>query len=422
MSQSTKSYSTSTFTLSQALRWADKYSHFLFLNGNNHETLYGPFPTIIFAGKRTIIESQENSFNKLEELIQKKDWLYGYFSYELKDEIEELESRNPTTISVPHLTFAIPETIIKFEKDKIEITSSIDPDLIVVELNSTSHPEIPVEKLDPPTSKTTKQRYLHNIDKIKEAIVNGEFYELNYCIEYTLKAYSFDPIYNYQKLNGLSPMPFSALLKLNHKYLVCASPERFLKKEGDNIISQPIKGTIRRSFDKKVDDKLKNELKNSEKERAENLMIVDLVRNDLARTSRPGTVKVEELFGIYTFKRIHQMISTITSKYDVNHSITDIIKKAFPMGSMTGAPKIRVLKEIEELEDSARGLFSGSVGYFSPEGNFDFNVVIRSLVYDAESNQISFHVGSAITYDSDPEHEYRECLLKAETLFEVLSK
>jgi para-aminobenzoate synthetase component 1 len=216
-------------------------------------------------------------------------------------------------------------------------------------------------------------------------------------------------------------MPFSALMKINGKYLICASPERFMKKDGNKIITQPIKGTIKRSFDKDEDERLKQSLFSSEKERAENLMIVDLIRNDLAKSSLPGTVQADELFGMYTFKKVHQMISTVSSISKKDISPATIIKNAFPPGSMTGAPKVRVMQETEELEDNSRGLYSGSVGFFSPENNFDFNVVIRSIIYDSENGNISFHVGSAITYDSDPEYEYNECLLKAEALFEVLN-
>jgi len=403
------------------LQWAKKFTHFLFLNGNNHKTLHKPFPKILFAGKQAAIISHENSFSKLEQLLQRKDWAYGYFSYDLKNEIQDLYSSNPSTIPVPHLAFSIPETIIKFENDALAINSYIDPDYIINDIKSTSISKSSDFALDVPRSGTTKQRYLQNVNKIKDAILEGEFYEMNYCIEYSINTDSYEPIQNYLKLNKLSPMPFSALMKSENKFLICASPERFLKKDGNKIISQPIKGTIRRSFDKAVDESLKSELRNSDKERAENLMIVDLVRNDLARTCKPGSVKVEELFGIYTFKRIHQMISTVSAVRDKNIAITEIIKNAFPMGSMTGAPKIRVMEEIEKLEETSRGLYSGSVGYFTPAGDFDFNVIIRSLVYDAEINQISFHVGSAITYDSDPEYEYHECLLKAEALFEALS-
>jgi para-aminobenzoate synthetase component 1 len=378
---------------------------------------------MIFVGQREHLTSHENSFPKIEELLRQKDWAYGFFSYDLKNEIEALESKNPATIDVEHANFAIPETIIKFEEGGMQIDSFTNPDELLGQIKSTQFQPGPgAPEINPPKSNTTRKHYIENVNKIKEAIIEGEFYEMNYCIEYATKSSYFDPVHCYQKLNEISPMPFSVLMKIGSKYLICASPERFLKKQGNEIISQPIKGTIKRSFDKQEDDLLKKQLLESEKERAENLMIVDLVRNDLAKSAETGSVKVKELFGIYTFKRIHQMISTVTASHDPKIPVTDIIKNAFPMGSMTGAPKIRVMVEIDKLEDSARGLYSGAVGFFTPEGEFDFNVVIRSIIYDAESSQISFHVGSAITYDSDPEHEYNECLLKAESLFEVLSK
>jgi para-aminobenzoate synthetase component 1 len=342
-------------------------------------------------------------------------------SYDLKNEIEDLESNNPRTVSVPNLVFGIPQTMIRFNKEEIEIISYNDPEVIFEEITSTPFGvSVSATVKGEPRSKTTKSQYIHHVNRIKEAIVEGEFYEMNYCIEYCYATEHFNPLTVFEHLNIISPMPFSALLKFGTKYLICASPERFLKKEGNKIISQPIKGTIKRSFEKSEDEKLKNALFQSEKERAENLMIVDLVRNDLARSSLPGSVRVEELFGIYTFKRIHQMISTVTSSFDPNKNISAIIKNAFPMGSMTGAPKIRVMEEIEALENSARGIYSGSVGFFTPEGDFDLNVVIRSLIFDGATNKVSFHVGSAITYDSDPHYEYNECLLKAETLFEAL--
>ncbi|MDZ7605528.1 MAG: anthranilate synthase component I family protein [Cyclobacteriaceae bacterium] len=215
-------------------------------------------------------------------------------------------------------------------------------------------------------------------------------------------------------------MPFSAFMKTPECFLMSASPERFLKKSGNYLISQPIKGTIRRSKDAKQDEALRLALANSEKDKAENLMIVDLVRNDLAKSSVPGSVVVDELFGIYSFEQVHQMISTVRSTIKPALTITDLIKNAFPMGSMTGAPKIRVMEEIDLLEDTARGLYSGAVGYISPTGDFDFNVVIRSVIYSQQSGKLSFHVGSAITVDSDPEIEYAECLLKAEAILKAL--
>lgn len=271
-----------------------------------------------------------------------------------------------------------------------------------------------------PYAHTTKSQYLENVANIKESILRGEFYEANYCMEFSADAAHLDPYITYMHLNGASPMPFSAFLKSDNKYLICASPERFLKKIDNKLISQPIKGTMRRSKVASKDEALIKELQQSEKEQAENLMIVDLVRNDLAKCAIPGSVRVEELFGIYTFPRVHQMISTVSANLPPQTSIPTIIQNTFPMGSMTGAPKIRVMQEMEKLEDTSRGLYSGSVGFISPGQNFDFNVVIRSIVFDAKTGKISFHVGSAITYDSIAEAEYRECLLKAEAMMQVL--
>jgi len=404
------------------LQWAKQQDYFLHTNGNGHNTLHKSFQHKMFVGCHRMIHSYENSFAKLDELVKHRDWIYGFFSYELKNEIEQLHSKNPISIPVPNLLFVIPETVIGITNEEIEIASMEDPAKIYNKICSTLFDdENPACKISLPKSKTSRSRYIQNVNHIKNRIVEGEFYEMNYCIEYTAQATPFDPVNTYLRLNEISPMPFSALMKFEGKYLICASPERFLKKEKTTLISQPIKGTIKRSFDQRDDEALKKELLNSEKERAENLMIVDLVRNDLAKSSIPGTVIVEELFGINTFKRIHQMISTISATFDNNLSLSDIIKNAFPMGSMTGAPKIRVMQEIDELEDSSRGLYSGSVGYFTPDGDFDFNVVIRSIIYDSSSEYLSFHVGSAITYDSDPVYEYNECLLKAETIFESLS-
>lgn len=405
------------------LAWAMSYKYFSFIHGNDYPTLHGPFPDILFVGRKSYTESSEESFAKLEKMIgQDKDWLYGYFSYDLKNEIEALESNNPVSIPVKNMGFYVPEIIIHIRPTSIVIESFDNPDTCYSEIISRKiTPDSQKQSVGSVTASTSKRQYMDHVRKIKAGIVEGEFYEMNYCIEFTADTDSFDPMRCYQRLNSISPMPFSAFMRIGDVFCICASPERFLKKEGNKIISQPIKGTTRRSFDKKEDEALKDALESSEKERAENLMIVDLVRNDLAKSSQTGTVSVDELFGMYTFKKVHQMISTVTSRYNPNISITDIIKHAFPMGSMTGAPKIRVMREIESLENSSRGLYSGAIGYFSPDGNFDFNVVIRSIIYNSKSGKLSFHVGSAITYDSDPEFEYNECLLKAESMLEVLS-
>jgi para-aminobenzoate synthetase component 1 len=199
-----------------------------------------------------------------------------------------------------------------------------------------------------------------------------------------------------------------------------ASPERFIKKSLNKLYSQPIKGTVRRAQDDAEDEKLKSALLASEKERAENLMIVDLVRNDLAKSSETGSVEVTELFGRYSFKQVHQMISTVSSTIIDGLNPVTAIANAFPMGSMTGAPKVMAMQLIEQYENSKRGLYSGAIGYFAPNEDFDFNVVIRSIQYNEERQYVNFEVGSAITIDSHAEQEYEECLLKASAMLRAL--
>jgi para-aminobenzoate synthetase component 1 len=270
------------------------------------------------------------------------------------------------------------------------------------------------------TSRTSKDKYLTNVRNIKSQIKAGDYYEINYCCEFYAKHSAIEPLAVFNKLNASARAPFSSFFKLNDKYLLCASPERFLKKAGNKVISQPIKGTIRIGTTQEENQILQKELADSEKERAENVMIVDLVRNDLSKHAKAGTVKVEELFGIYEFPTVNQMISTISAKLSGDVHPVDVIKGTFPMGSMTGAPKVEVMKNIEAYEDQKRGLYSGSVGYFIPDGDFDFNVVIRSIFYNASTEYLSIQVGSAITYDADPEAEYEELLLKAKGMLEAL--
>ena len=253
-----------------------------------------------------------------------------------------------------------------------------------------------------------------------EHIHIGDMYEANFCMEFYAENAAINPLEKFLKLNEISKAPFSVFFKNHKHYLLSASPERYLKKVGETIISQPIKGTSKRSSDPVEDEKSKQFLESDSKERAENIMITDLVRNDLSHTAQKGSVEVVELCKIYSFLQVHQMISTITSKLDAQYAPVDVLKTTFPMGSMTGAPKISVMKIIENLEETKRGLYSGAVGYFTPEGDFDFNVVIRSILYNQENQYVSFSVGSAITAQSVPEKEYEECLLKAKAMHEVL--
>jgi para-aminobenzoate synthetase component 1 len=266
-----------------------------------------------------------------------------------------------------------------------------------------------------------QKKYLEQVQKMQEYIHKGDIYEANFCMEFYAENATIEPLEKFQKLNAISQPPFAVFLKNNQQYLLSATPERYLRKEGEDLISQPIKGTARRYEDPVADEKAKDDLASNPKERAENIMITDLVRNDLSRTAQKGSVQVEELCGIYSFMQVHQMISTITSKMDEKYSVIDVLRLTFPMGSMTGAPKISAMKIIEELEATKRGLYSGAVGYFTPEGDFDFNVVIRSILYNQKKQYLSFSVGSAITALSVPEQEYEECLLKAKAMKSVLA-
>ncbi len=410
--------------LLKALTWANLFGHFAYYSHNNIPYPFGTFPQVLAIGAKNHLKTSKNSLAQLKELHRKEnDWLFGYFAYDLKNEIEDLESSKPATIPSEHINFFTPEHAIWFESPSVNlVTESPAKDIWNAILQINLNRTCPISGKINIRSHTSKQQYLETVNSIKQQIVEGEYYEINYCVEFSVEEIIIDPIQTFQALNALSPMPFAALVKFSDTYIISASPERFLKKAGKMLISQPIKGTIRRGKNDTEDKLLKTQLRESEKERAENMMIVDLVRNDLAKSAMTGTVKVEELFGIYSFQRLHQMISTVSAISKDNISPFGIIENAFPMGSMTGAPKIRVMQEIEASEDTRRGIYSGALGYFTPDGDFDFSVIIRTLVYDHKNQRLSFHVGSAITYDADPELEYAECLLKAQTIFDWLQK
>ncbi len=270
-------------------------------------------------------------------------------------------------------------------------------------------------------SRVSKKEYLAKIDTIQKHITRGDSYEVNFCMDYFSENTLLDPKEVYRKLNRISKPPFACFFRQKNHFLMSASPERFVKKEGVKIISQPIKGTLKRGENAKEDAKLIRQLENDPKERAENIMIVDLVRNDLSKTAIKNSVQVEELCRVYSFKQVHQLVSTVVSSVKNSERPVSILKTLFPMGSMTGAPKIATMKIIEVLEESKRGIYSGSIGYFTPNGDFDFNVVIRSILYNAKKEYVSFSVGGAITAKSNPNAEYEECLLKADAMIKTLN-
>lgn len=393
------------------------------LNNPLHAYSHHSYDYIIAVGVHSQISSNINStLTDIDNVINEKPgWYFGLLSYELKNCIENLDSKNADELYWPEFYFFTPQVLILVNKNQAEIQTndgySTTPESVFNEIMSVSEFNSRFYFTGKMQARITKDKYLENITEIKKHILRGDIYEVNFCQEFF--SYSeFNPYSAYLELSKISPSPFGCFFKLNNKYLLSASPERYLKKTGNMLISQPIKGTAARVKDIEKDTRQKVNLSCNDKERAENIMIVDLVRNDLSKIAENNSVKVDELCGVYTFKQVHQLISTISCTLKTQ-SFEKIIKATFPMGSMTGAPKISAMQIAEKYEAAKRGLYSGSVGYITPDNNFDFNVVIRSLQYNSENKYLSYMVGGAITAYSDAEKEYEECLLKASAI-EVL--
>jgi para-aminobenzoate synthetase component 1 len=404
-----------------AIRWAEKtYNYLALYQGVDMDYPYGNFPTMLIASNKKLPLQHGQVFENLNSHVGKGRFVAGFFGYDLKNELENLHSANPDNKQFPEACFFEAEIFIKAEGDSISIKGENPANTLTQILQIGTISNQPRPKIEEIAKGESKEAYLKKIQSIKKHIEEGDVYELNYCMEFSAIAENFDPINTYLSLRNESPMPFACLLKMGPHWLICASPERFLKSEAGKLISQPIKGTAPRGKDQKEDNTFREQLRNSEKERAEHMMIVDLVRNDLTRSSKPGSIKVEELFGIYSFPHVHQMISTITAEKSSEYPPAFSISQAYPMGSMTGAPKIMAMQLIDRYEESKRGIFSGSAGFFYPNGDFDFNVIIRSIFFNKKTNSLTWQAGSAITWDCDAEAEYEECLLKTSAIRKVL--
>ena len=427
---------------SKLLAWAQQSDHMIWLDSNEYPQKYSSFDVALAIDVNTeLVADAQNAFSELQHFKNEtKDYIFGYLGYDLKNDIEDLSSTNFDGLAFPDLYFFQPRKLFLIKDEVLEVgylkscEDEIDSDLEVIlnyslpnynksrlnrqqdNLTSTVYNEVKMHK------RITKKEYLKHLKKILNHIHRGDIYEVNFCQEFYANDAVIDPYQIYQHLNQISSPPFAAYLKVKDNYLLSASPERFVRKEGTKVISQPIKGTAKRLQKKKLDRQLAEVLQHDEKERSENIMIVDLVRNDLSKTAIQGSVKVEELCKVYSFKQVHQLISTVTSEVSSAIDSVEIIKSLFPMGSMTGAPKISAMQIIENEESTKRGLYSGAVGYFSPNDNFDFNVVIRSILYSKAKKYLSYSVGGAITAKSDPEKEYQECLLKAIAMKKALKK
>ncbi|MGN8071825.1 anthranilate synthase component I family protein [Mucilaginibacter sp. 22184] len=405
----------------KALQWASSFDAVCYLESNGFNDPYSKFDTLIAIGTKDEVTTHAgHAFDQLETFRQNNPgWITGFFGYDLKNETERLSSANPDGLEFPDLYFFAPLHLIIIKDGKTEIIS--DESEQIFKLIDQQELIMYTEQLAIVLkSRFSRQEYIDAVKGIQEHISRGDIYVTNFCQEFFAEYAQIDPLGIFIQLNEVSPNPFSTFFKWKDNYILGASPERFLAKRGNKLISQPIKGTAKRHIDVQVDEQIKQQLRNHPKELQENVMIVDLVRNDLTRSAKQGTVKTEELFGIHSFEYVHQMISTVVCELQEGLSAIQAIKNTFPMGSMTGAPKISAMQLMEQYERSKRGVYSGAIGYLSPDNDFDLNVVIRTLLYNSANQYLSFHAGSAITYHADPEKEYEECLLKAQAVMEVL--
>ncbi|MCR8669226.1 aminodeoxychorismate synthase component I [Aestuariibaculum sp. M13] len=409
------------------LLWSQQFEDVVWLDSNNYKQQYGQYDAVLAVDAFTSIKTDyTQAFEQLKDYqTQAKDWIFGYLTYDLKNAVEPLKSENFDGLEFPDLYFFQPKRLFFLKDNQVEMLylNMVD-DEMDIDIEDIMSVDISEKQLQSDPIKIHlrihKDAYQEKVKAMLNHIHRGDIYEANFCQEFYAEDTQIQPLEIYNKLNNISNPPFATFLKCNDKYLLSASPERYIKKEGNKVISQPIKGTAKRAKDLAEDEQLKKELVENEKERSENIMIVDLVRNDLSKTAIRGSVEVEELCKIYTFDQVHQMISTVKSEVTPETHPVDIIETTFPMGSMTGAPKFSAMKIIEALEETKRGLYSGAVGYFSPTGNFDFNVVIRSILYNEPKKYVSYSVGGAITAKSDPIKEYEECLVKAKAMRQVL--
>ena len=409
----------------KVLNWAQRFNIFCFLDNHHYHIEPHTQECLLAAGvKRKFTATPGQALSQLAGFMaQSKGWLFGHLGYDLKNELEPLASSHPDRIGFPDIFLFEPEVLIRLSNHSIvieagqpmRIQEEIDSMEIGLPPGKTSNRSLNIQ------ARVPHQEYLDIIHRLRQHIIRGDCYEINYCQEFFAEDADIDPLNVYRQLSAVSPNPFSALYRQEDHWLICASPERFLKKEGTRILSQPIKGTSGRVLtDELLDAKQKEDLYNSAKDRSENIMVVDLVRNDLAKICEEGSVKVDELYGIYSFPQVHQMMSTISGELREGISFIDVLKATFPMGSMTGAPKKSVMQLIERYETSKRGIFSGAMGYISPNGDFDFNVVIRSIIYNSTRKYLSFPAGSGITFYSDPQKEWEECMMKAAAIKQVL--
>jgi len=417
---------------SNILDYCSRFEHSAYYDSNGfqyglgHREKYSEFELVAAAKAMYTLSNSPTILTDVDRFMaQTPDWLFGYLSYELKNRIHSIESSNSNSTTFKDYSFFQPETVFTIKGETLTVHSLLDSatikqlinELLIINPND-KQTKISDINLSPTIC---KEEYIKKVNNLKKHIHFGDIYEINFCQEFNAIVSNLNPKELFAKLKKTSPTPFSAWLRDNDQYLLCASPERYIKKTGSLLFSQPIKGTCPRGKDETEDKQNLETLLHSEKEKSENVMIVDLVRNDLSRIAAKGSVAVEECCAPYSFPQVYQLISTVTCQLRPAVNFSDIIKATFPMGSMTGAPKLRAMQLADSFETFQRGVYSGAVGYITPSGDFDFNVVIRSFVYNKATGYLSYAVGGAITMLSEAEAEYSECLVKARAMNKTLN-
>lgn len=402
--------------------WASTHEVFCGLDGSASTDPAYAFPSLLAVGvRRQFLLADTTPLESLDAFLVPSD--YGYLvqvGYGLKDRLEDLSTQHIDPIGFPALYVFEPAVLIRFS-DFGKITIQADEPLDV--WRSICKHLMPTDRAALPSisfqARCSRDEYVERLQRIRTHLLRGDCYELNYCQEFFASDARIDPFEVYTRLHALVQAPFSCLYRNGSRWLMGASPERFLRKKGDRLESRPMKGTAPRSPDPALDAQLGASLLQSEKDRSENIMVVDLVRNDLSRVAARGSVTVESLCAIRSFPQVHQLVSTVQATLRAGTGFRAILEACFPMGSMTGAPKVRVMELTDQYEYSARGLYSGSIGFLEPNGDFDLNVVIRSVQYESNTGYLSYHVGSGITVYSDPDKEWEECHWKAAGIRQV---
>lgn len=412
----------------QLLQWASQFEQLVWLDSNNYPDSDNTYEAILAVDASNSF--QAGSLEDLKAYRKNcKDWLFGYMAFDAASDLNlQVKSRQENkTLEFSKMHFFQPKKIFFVHKDFVEISylsaiaSEIEVDWeFILSASPVEQPQLDLNLVLHP--RLSKQEYLEKIYEVQEYIAAGEIEEINFCQEFYAQVKLENPLAVYAYLNEISSTPFATYLRIGDQYALCASPERYLKNQAGKIITQPIKGTAKRKQDAKEDEEIKYALEHDEKELTENRIVTEMVYKEMQTIAEEGSLELTELCKLYSFKQVHQLISTVVCNLHADLDVVDAIAATYPMGSMTGIPKSNSLKLIGALENFDRGLYSGSIGYFSPEGDFDFNVVIRSILYNSTNQYLSFAAGGAITNLSDPEKEYEETRVKTKAMEQVLGK